>query len=212
MGLLFTSADTVKLCARLNRRFSEDKIAEIRDDPNRMMKFNPTNNRSLVRIAYKSGIHPGRRPSSNVAKRWFRFLKDLDPATARQIRAALWKGLDTKVGSDYRYQSLIFVTFEGPVTKFSGPTDLPILKANGTQTGFFSLLLTLQTASIGNLTYDPEPNPDPGETAAEPDDPVPDPDLDPPSSPVVAITTKLQPKKLSPSVVAKRKSVRKKKR
>lgn len=208
MGLLFTSADTVKLCARLNRRFSEASLADIRDDPNRMLKFDPAQNRTLARIAYKSGIHPGRRPSSNVAKRWFRFLKDLDPTVARQIRAALWRGLATKIGSDYKYQSLIFVTFEGPSTRFSAPTDLPILRANGTQTGFFSLLLTLQTASIGTLTYDPEPNPDPGETPAEPNDPPPDPDLDPPALPAIPPSANAQTKNTKKT---KKKPLRKKK-
>lgn len=187
MGLLFTSLDTVKLCARLNRRFSEDNIAEIRDDPDRLKKFDPANNRSLARVAYKSGIHPGKKPANNIAKRWFRFLKDLDGTTSAAIKAALWKGLTTKTGSDYIYQSLVFATFEGGVTRFS-PTDLSVLDAAGNDTGRYSMLFTLQTKAIGNLTYDPSGTPDVGETPQEPNDPQPDPDPEPAPAPAPVVT------------------------
>ena len=56
MGLYFNKPDTVKLCAKLNRRFSDQNLDDIRTDPDRLAKFlNPAANaRTLQRI----GDHP----------------------------------------------------------------------------------------------------------------------------------------------------------
>lgn len=177
MGMVFNSTETIRLCGRLNRRFSEKRLKGIRTSPKRLSKFlnASTNKRTLARIAYKSGTYPGNSPTDNVAKRWFFFLQSLPADVSLAIKEALEKGLTTQDdGGDYLYESLIFVAYEGPTTFFTA-TDLPIVDANGNPMGTYSMLFSLQTAAAGNSTYTPPP--DEGENdSTEPDDGPPDTD------------------------------------
>jgi hypothetical protein len=166
MGMYFNSADTMKLCGKLNMRFSEQNLDQIRQDPDRLAKFNdPQNNRrTLARIAYKSGTWPTKKSTNNKALRWFKFLKDLqdnNAAVAKSIKQALYDGLTTKANGVYKYKSLIFTAIEGTVVKFS-PMDIKVLDANNGTVGL-SLLFVLQTAAVGAGTYDPATAPDTGE-------------------------------------------------
>ena len=151
MGLYFNTADTAKLCAKLNRRFSDPSLSEIRSDPDRLEKFlNPgANNRSLQRIAYKSGLWPTKNPTTNKAKRWFRFLKDINDGSAtiaKNIRQALYDGLTKQTAGAYDYSQLVFTAIEGPVVKFTS-SDIAITDGGGNSVGK-ALLLCLQTAVI----------------------------------------------------------------
>ena len=178
MGMIFTTPDTVKLCARLNRRFSDDNLDAIRGKPKRLAKFlDPIHNRrTLARIAYKSGLYPSNNPVSDIAKRWFYFLKTTIPDTvAMDIRQQLLSGLTDMVGSDYKFRSLIFIAFEGPALKFTHE-DIDILDSAGVATGYCSKLFKLQTVEIGDDGYDPTQTADPDEDDAhEPKDGPPDP-------------------------------------
>jgi hypothetical protein len=172
MGLYFNKPDTVKLCAKLNKRFSDQNLIDIRSDPDRLAKFNPANNRSLQRIAYKSGLWPTKDKASNKAKRWYKFLKDINDdtttTTASDIKTQLWSGLTHQTSGAYDYSQLVFTAIEGPAVKFTHQ-DLPIYNAAGTQTGK-ALLFVLQTMAVGTGQIN-EPGPDQGEdTSNEPDD------------------------------------------
>ncbi len=107
MGMIFNSPETVRLCGRLNRRFSEKRLNKIRSDPKRLAKFlhASTNRRTLARIAFKSGTYPGNSSTDNVAKRWFYFLQNLPTAASLAIKEALEKALTTKDSSgNYVYE------------------------------------------------------------------------------------------------------------
>jgi hypothetical protein len=178
MGMVFNSAETVRLCGRLNRRFSEKRLNKIRSDPSRLLKFinANTNHRTLARIAYKSGTYPGNSPTDNVAKRWFYFLQNLPAGVSLAIKEALETALTATdpTGSTYVYESLVFVAYEGTTTSFT-PIDLPVRDAYGIPTGTSSMLFSLQTAGAGNSTYTPPPDQGEDDTT-EPDDGPPDTD------------------------------------
>lgn len=175
MGMVFNSAETIRLCGRLNRRFSEKRLKGIRTSPRRLGKFlnASTNKRTLARIAYKSGTYPGNAPTDSVAKRWFYFLQNLPADVSLAIKKALEKGLTSQDDNgDYMYESLIFVAYEGPTTIFTA-IDLPVVDANGDLTGTYSMLFSLQTAAAGSSTYTPPPDQD-EDDSTEPDDGPPD--------------------------------------
>ena len=205
MGMVFNSAETVRLCGRLNRRFSERRLNQIRTTPKRLKKFlnAGTNHRTLARIAYKSGTYPGSAPTDNVAKRWFFFLQNLPAGVSLAIKRALEKGLTSQNGANFVYESFLFVTYEGATTSFT-PMDLPVVDAGGNPTGTFTLLFSLQTAAVGNSTFTPPPDQD--EDSTEPDDGPPDTD-----SGSGSVRLKARKKKAAKKKAA-RKAAKKKKR
>lgn len=215
MGMLFTGKHTAKICARLNRRFSDDNLEDIRKNPKKMAKFLAplTNKRTLARIAYKSGTYPSNSPRSKVAKRWFYFLKNnVNASVALQIRQALLKGLTDTSGGGWKYNALVFVAFEGNVMRFS-TEDLDVLDPYDNPTGKSVLLFKLQTARIDeDVEYDASATKDPDEVENdEPNEGVPDPEVFAArvrrSRQVVIKAKKAGPKRK----VAKKKAVKKKK-
>lgn len=213
MGMLFTGKHTAKICARLNRRFSDENLDAIRRNDRRRAKFlDPINNRrTLARIAYKSGTYPSNSPRSDVAKRWFYFLKNnVSSAIALQIRQALLKGITEPHAGGYKYNALVFVAFEGQVMRFS-TEDLDVIDPYGQPTGKSVLLFKLQTARIDeNVAYDPSTTMDPDEAPGEPDEDTPDPE----TATAPAITSgarkKVAKKKAAKKKVAKKKVAKKK--
>lgn len=170
MGMLFTTQETTRLVNRLNRRFNDDNIDNIRGNTKRLKKFTDLN-RTLPRIAYKSGTYPGAATTDDVAKRWFYFLLHLDPAIATQIKQHLKTGLtDTLMNGDYKYLSFSFVAYEGPCQHFDCE-DVSQVDAGGTPTGYFIKIFKLQTPVAGQDKFDAS-TPDMGEAANEPDDPA----------------------------------------
>jgi hypothetical protein len=197
MGLLFNTADTVKICAKLNRRFSEERLDEIRGDPDRLAKFqNPSaNTRTLARIAYKSGLWPTRRPTNNKAKRWFKFLKDIqdnNATVARAIKQALFDGITAQASGVDKYSALTFIAIEGPVLKFT-TMDLPIMNG-GTQVGLV-LLFTLQTPPAATGQHDPSATADSGEDSGQEPNDDDDSGVDPSATVTVISRTRTASKK-----------------
>jgi hypothetical protein len=204
--MVFNSAETIRLCGRLNRRFSEKRLKGIRTSPKRLNKFlnAGTNKRTLARIAYKSGTYPGSSPTDNVAKRWFFFLQNLPANVSLAIKKALEKGLTSQDdGGDYIYESFVFVAYEGPTTVFAA-IDLPVVGADGNPTGTYSMLFSLQTAAAGNSMYTPPPDDD-EDSSTEPDDGPPDIDSGSGSVKLKAVKKKTAKKKTAKKAAKKKK-------
>ncbi len=207
MGMLFTGQHTAKICARLNRRFSDDNLDAIRGNRRKLAKFlDPINNRrTLARIAYKSGTYPTDSPTSRVAKRWFFFLdRVVTPGIALQIRQALLKGITEPHDNGYKYNALVFVAIEGQVMRFS-TDDIDVVDSQGQPTGKSVLLFKLQTRSIpSNVAHDPPKDPDEDDVTEPDEDP---PDLEPAVAPAM---TSGAGKKVVKKKTAKKKAVKKK--
>jgi len=211
--MVFNSAETIRLCGRLNRRFSERRLHQIRTT-NRINKFlnAGTNHRTLARIAYKSGTYPGSAPTDRVAKRWFFFLKNLPANVSLAIKEALEKGLTTTTGpNQYVYESFVFVAYEGTTTNFT-PIDLPVVDAGGNPTGTYSMLFSLQTAAAGGDVFVPPPDDGEGDPSTDPDDGPPDIDSGSGSVRLKARKKKKAAKKKAAKKKTARKAAKKKKR
>lgn len=214
MGMLFTGQHTAKICARLNRRFSDDNLDAIRGSRRKRAKFlDPINNkRTLARIAFKSGTYPSDSPTSRVAKRWFFFLDKVVTSTiALEIRQALLKGITEERDEDYRYNALVFVAIEGQGMRFS-TEDIEVLDPQGNPTGKAVLLFKLQTQRIPtNVAYDPSETSDPDEDeTTEPNEDPPDPEPVPAPAVTSGAGTKIAKEKAAKKRAAKEKTAKKK--
>jgi hypothetical protein len=205
VGLLFNSDATLKICAKLNRKFSEEKLTEIRLNSEMRARFDPSKKRTLERVAYKSGLWPGKRRDGKLARRWYKFLKDLRTAsgsTHDSIRQALWSG----IMDDANVLQVAFTALESPDDQYHFDSVLRDVVDPGDPNGTKKIqILTLQTPHAVGAMADVPPK-DTDETNTEPDDPDPTTIEDPPSS----LKRQAAKKKATKKKAAKKKAAKKK--
>ena len=148
MGLLFNNAATLKICSKLNRRFSEEKLEDIRTNQARKDRFDPSKRRTLERVAYKSGLWPGRGQAGEKAKRWYKFLFDMraaSPTTHDAIRQALWDGIN-----DSNVVAITFVALESPDAQYRfTPSAISVVDPANPSINKEILVMVLQTPALG---------------------------------------------------------------
>ncbi|MCW5750595.1 MAG: hypothetical protein KIT81_05555 [Alphaproteobacteria bacterium] len=134
MGLLFDTEFTIEVVNRLDRRFNQTGFAEVRSTDRLKALFDPAENRALRQISVALGIHPGRSPTDEPARRWWLFLLNLhdkrDPRGARlgpKIRALIWEALDSPgAGAGSPIVAIKFCAVEGtPEDIFYEDVSLP---------------------------------------------------------------------------------------
>lgn len=137
MGLLFDTEFTIEVVNRLDRRFNQTGFAEMRSTGRLKDLFDPGGNLALRVISRELGIHPGRSPSDDPARRWWSFLRNLhgkrDPRGALlgpRIRGLIWEALDSpEVSIGSPIVAIKFCAVEGtPEDVFYDDVSLP---ANG---------------------------------------------------------------------------------
>ncbi len=156
MGFWVSTPNIQRLIAKLDWKFSDALIGHIRNNPNRLARFNPANNRNLRRIARLMRIWPGASANNLDARKWYGFLAWLhaqqNAATgntnvADDIRAAIYGGL-----TDPNCISISFIAIQGADVRLTTSQIQPALGPN------YVLAVVLQTIDAGGVTAtDPGP-------------------------------------------------------
>ncbi len=190
MGLWINSAGTTSITAKLDWKFSDARLKKIRSIQARLDRFNPQKVRTLRRIAYKMRMWPGGNAYSEIAKKWYGFLLNLErnePLIHSEIRNQIWDALN-----DSTFASIKFVAVEGPSADFEHQ-DL------GTGNNRVKLLVLTTQAHDGSLGTEPPRDRD--EPSGEPSDPSSE---DPPSPPPFSSTKRKKAAKKARKKAAKK--------
>jgi hypothetical protein len=156
MGFWVSTPNIQRLIAKLDWKFSDARINNIKNNPTRLGRFNPANNRNLRKIARLMRIWPSGSANNTDALKWYGFLQWLNqqqnPATgntvAQDIRSAIYKALiDAR-----NCHSISFVTIQG--ANISLTTSEIQIDAGPD----YLLVVVLQTMDAGGVTAaDPGP-------------------------------------------------------
>jgi hypothetical protein len=150
MGFWVSTPNIQRLIAKLDWKFSDAHIGRIKNDPVRLARFNPANNRNLRKIARLMRIWPGASANNSDALKWYGFLAWLhqqqNAATgntvAQDIRAAIYAALTNPNDC----VSISFVAIEGADVRLTSST---IQVGQGPE---YVLVLVLQTIDAGGVT------------------------------------------------------------
>jgi hypothetical protein len=155
MGFWVSTPNIQRLIAKLDWKFSDGQINKIKNNSNKLARFDPANRRNLRNVARLMRIWPGATANNADAKKWYGFLTWLhqhqNAATghviADDIRAAIFGGLQ-----DSNCRSISFVAIEGSDIRLT-TSQLPVTPGPD-----HVLVLMLQTVDAGGVT-DSDPGP-----------------------------------------------------
>jgi hypothetical protein len=194
MGFWVTTQNIQRLVAKLDWKFSDDRIKLIRNNANRLARFDPNINRNLRNVARLMRIWPGGPNDSGTtdAMKWYGFLMWLHTQTnaanggatiiADDLRSLIFNGLN-----DPSCKSISFLAIEG--------TDVRLASSQISlaQAPFYVLAVVLQTVAHGN---DPKPDPGPTDGADS---------QDPPGDDLGIVAARKRPRAGKPRTAAKKK-------
>jgi hypothetical protein len=154
MGFWVSTPNIQRLIAKLDWKFSDAQIDQIKNDPIRLARFDPANSRNLRRIARLMRIWPGASANNSDARKWYGFLAWLhtkqNAATgntvADDIRTAIYGGL-----TDPNCRSISFIAIQGADIRLT-KSIIQLVPGPGNL-----LVVVLQTIDAGGVTQ-----PDPG--------------------------------------------------